>query len=45
MISRDHLEIALYEAMVKAATQLPPDVERCLHRALEEETDPLAREH
>jgi L(+)-tartrate dehydratase alpha subunit len=39
------LETAMYEALRLASTRLPPDVERALRRALEEETDQLARQH
>ena len=45
MIPYDTVERAMFEAMCRAATCLPPDVESALRRALDEETDPLAREH
>lgn len=45
MISSTQLEAAMYEAMTQAALVLPPDVEAHLCRALEEEQEPLAREH
>lgn len=35
----------MYEAMCKAAMLIPPDVELFLKKALEEETDSLARKH
>lgn len=35
----------MLEAMKKAALLIPPDVERFLRRAMEEEPEPLAREH
>ncbi len=45
MISYHAIESTMYEAMRRAAVTLPPDVEAALHRAMAEETDPLAREH
>ncbi len=45
MIALDALADAMYDAMRTAAVQLPPDVERALRAALEEETNPLARQH
>ena len=45
MIDRDTIASAMYEAMRRAATQLPPDVAAALGSALEAETDPLARAH
>jgi L(+)-tartrate dehydratase alpha subunit len=39
------IQSAMYQALSLAATRLPPDVEQALHRALEQETDPLARQH
>ena len=39
------VETAMYEAMRRAATALPPDVEAALQRARSEETQPLARMH
>lgn len=45
MISRQTIESAMYEAMRRAATRMPRDVESALRRALEEETNPLARQH
>ena len=35
----------MYEAMRMAATRIPRDIEAALQKALEEETDALAREH
>ncbi|MDP2872570.1 MAG: fumarate hydratase [Bacillota bacterium] len=35
----------MYHALRLAATLLPPDVEQALRQALDEETDPLARQH
>ena len=35
----------MYEAMCRATTRLPPDVEAALHKALAEETNPLAIKH
>ncbi len=45
MITKQHLEEAMYQAMAFAATQMPPDVRAALERALAEETEPLARQH
>jgi len=45
MIDRQTIETGMYEAMRRAAVQLPPDVEAGLQAAFEEETEPLAREH
>ncbi len=45
MIPFDSVERAMYEAIKQAALALPPDVERKLHEALDEESDPLARQH
>lgn len=45
MIPYQTVETAMYEAMRLAATRIPPDVDATLRRALEEETDPLARQH
>ena len=45
MIPCHAIETAMYEAMRRAATEVPPDVEAALRRALDEETDPLAQEH
>lgn len=45
MIPPDAIESGMYEAMRLAATQIPPDVAAALHRALAEETDPLAKKH
>ena len=45
MIPIGTIEDTLYRAMRLAATRVPPDVEEALLRALDEETDPLAREH
>jgi len=36
---------AMYEALRRAATMIPPDVEAALQRALSEEADPLAQKH
>lgn len=35
----------MYGAMRRAATQVPPDIRGALRTALDEETDPLARQH
>lgn len=45
MISVKTLENAMYEAMVLAATKMPPDVRAALERAYAEETEPMARKH
>ena len=45
MIDYTTIESAMYEAMCRATTRLPPDVESALHKALGEETDPLAVMH
>jgi len=45
MIAFKTIETTMYEAMRRAATLLPPDVESALHKALAEETEPLARKH
>ncbi|MGI5817860.1 MAG: fumarate hydratase [Armatimonadota bacterium] len=45
MIDRDTVVTAMYEAMRLAATTLPPDVEAALQAAIDEESDPLARQH
>ena len=45
MITEATICSTMYEAMKWAATELPPDVVAALRRALEEETEPLARRH
>ena len=45
MITKKTIEDAMYEAMRTAALEMPPDVRAALERALEEETDPMARKH
>lgn len=45
MIQYATIESAMYEAMCRAATLIPPDVEAALRKALAEEAEPLAREH
>lgn len=45
MIAYATVERAMFEAMRRAATALPPDVAAALQRAREEETDPLALKH
>ncbi|MEA1951630.1 MAG: fumarate hydratase, partial [Planctomycetota bacterium] len=45
MIDFTTIESAMYEAMRCATTRLPPDVEAALHKALGEETNPLAVKH
>lgn len=45
MINLATVETAMYEAMRRAATLLPPDVASALERALAEESDPIARTH
>ena len=45
MIAEKKIAEAMYEAMRKAATNLPPDVRSGLEAALAEETDTLARAH
>jgi tartrate/fumarate subfamily iron-sulfur-dependent hydro-lyase alpha chain len=45
MINKSTIEEAMYEAMKKGATVMPPDVEVKLREALAEETDSLAQQH
>lgn len=45
MIEYATIESAMYEAMRRAATMIPPDVEAALQKALAEETEPLAQDH
>ena len=45
MIDRDTITAAMYEATRLASTRLPPDVEAALQASIEEEQNPLAREH
>ena len=45
MIKKKTIQTAMYEALCKAATQIPPDVQQYLQKAYAEETDPLARKH
>lgn len=45
MIKQSTLENAMYTAMRTAAVKLPPDVEKALRKAYEEEKDSLARMH
>lgn len=45
MITRTILADAMYEAMRRAAVEMPPDVRTALEKALAEETDPMARRH
>ncbi len=45
MISKQIIEEAMYEAVRKAATIMPPDIEKALRDAMAEESDPLARKH
>ena len=45
MIELNTVRKAMFEAMKKAATILPPDIEKKLHEAYEEETNPLAKQH
>ena len=45
MIKLDTIEAAMYEAMRRAATLVPPDVAAALQRCRQVETDPLARQH
>ncbi|MFP3904506.1 MAG: fumarate hydratase [Armatimonadota bacterium] len=45
MIAVSTVEEAMYEAMCRAATRLPPDINDALDAALAEETDALARQH
>ena len=45
MITKHHLEEAMYRAMALAATRMPPDVRAALEHVLGEETEPLARQH
>jgi tartrate/fumarate subfamily iron-sulfur-dependent hydro-lyase alpha chain len=45
MICEKILETAMYEAMRRAATEIPPDVKAALLRVMDEESEPLAKEH
>ncbi len=45
MIRKAIIEEAMYQAMKKGATVMPPDVEEKLRQALAEEREPLARQH
>ena len=45
MIAYAVVESAMYGALRRAATQMPPDVETALRKCLREEADPLARKH
>ena len=45
MIDLATIETAMYEAMRRAATRIPPDVELALQQARADESDPLAIEH
>ena len=45
MIKKTTLQTAMYNALVKASTLIPPDVKAHLEKACAEETDPLARKH
>ena len=45
MIDLATIETAMYEAMRRAATRVPPDVELALQQARADESDPLAIEH
>ena len=45
MISKKTIEEAMYQAMKKGATVMPPDVKAKLETALNEETEPLAKQH
>lgn len=45
MISYSRVETAMYEAMKTAALKMPPDVSDALQRAMNEESDPLAKMH
>ena len=45
MIRRETVTEAMYQAIRMGATRMPPDIRRALKRALEEETDPMARKH
>ena len=44
-ISKPRLLEMMYETVVRAAMDLPGDVEGALHKALADETTPLARLH
>ncbi|MBN2456285.1 MAG: fumarate hydratase [Sedimentisphaerales bacterium] len=45
MITISTIQTAMYEAMCRAVTLIPPDVKLFLARALEEETESLAKAH
>ncbi|MFI4911937.1 MAG: fumarate hydratase [Sedimentisphaeraceae bacterium JB056] len=45
MITKQIVEEAMYEAIRKAATLMPDDIQQALVKAMDEETDPLARKH
>ena len=45
MITKQIVEEAMYEAIRKAATLMPDDIQQALVKTMDEETDPLARKH
>ena len=45
MIKRETITEAMYNAIRLGATKMPPDIRKALQRALEEETDPMAKKH
>lgn len=45
MITKKMMEDVMYESMRLAATQMPPDVTAALKRALDEETEEIAKAH
>ena len=45
MLKQEVITEAMYQAVKLGATKMPPDVRSALYRALEEETEPLARKH
>ena len=45
MLTEKSIASAMYQAMRRAATQMPPDIKNALQKALAEETEPLAIEH
>ena len=45
MLTSAVIESAMYQAMKYAATLIPPDVKQALEKALEQESEPLAKKH
>ncbi len=45
MIKRETIVEAMYNAIRLGATKMPPDIRKALYRAMEEESDPMAKKH